>query len=155
ELLALFRKYSLLFLPPEELPKLRDKLSDGAIREQVADDRRILENPSATFLKEIVRVDPLGLRTLLWGHLLKGKGALKLNPVDGYYMSQDETALLVLIKPTHPAQDLGFTAALMAGLHKAEDDTQHEMSDGGGAASPPVTVEYAGSYVVALEDSNL
>jgi len=156
ELLALFRKYALLFLPPEELPRLREKLSDEAITKQVADNRRILENPSATFLKEVVRVDPLGLRSLLWGHLLKGKGALKLNPVDGYYMSQDETALLVLIKPDKPAQNLGFTARLIASLKRAEDDTRRELSaDGGTPGVELVTVDYAGSYVVALEDSNL
>lgn len=156
ELVALFRKYALLFLPPEDIPRLREKLSDAAIREQVADDRRILENPSATFLKDIVRVDPLGLRSLLWAHLLNGKGALKLNPVDGYYMSQDETALLVLIKPGRPAQDLGFTAKLIAALRRAEEETRHELSDGSGSPGiENVTLDYAGSYVVALEDSNL
>src|SRR6185436_13184026 len=67
ELLRMFEKYGLLFLPPEEIPNLKAKLSDDAIRAQVAEDRRILENPSATFLKDVVRVDPLGLRELLLG----------------------------------------------------------------------------------------
>jgi len=156
ELLSLFQKYALLFLPPEDIPKLREKLSDAAIRQQVADNRRILENPSATFLKEIVRVDPLGLRSLLFGHLLKGKGALKLNPVDGYYMSQDETALLILIKPAKPAQNLGFTQTLIAGLKQAEQETRRELTaDGGTPGLESVTLDYAGTYVVGLEDSNL
>ena len=106
ELLEMFQKYGLFFLPPEEIPKLKEKLSDEAIRAQVAENRRILEAPSSTFLKEVVRIDPLGLRSLLLGRLLKGKAALKMKPIDGYYMSQDETALLVIIKPARPAQDL-------------------------------------------------
>ncbi|HEY3176602.1 MAG TPA: MMPL family transporter [Candidatus Polarisedimenticolia bacterium] len=156
ELIALFQKYALLFLPPEELPRLKEKLTDAAIRRQVADNRRVLENPSATFLKEIVRMDPLGLRSLLWDHLLAAKGALKLKPVDGYYMSQDESALLVLIKPAHPAQDLGFTKRLMAGLRQAESETRQELSaEGGTPGAEQVTMDYAGSYVIALDDSEL
>jgi predicted RND superfamily exporter protein len=156
ELLALFRKYALVFLRPEDLPKLREKLSDDAIRAQVAENRRILENPSSTFLKEIVRIDPLGLRTLLWSHLLKGKGALKLNTSNGYYMAQDESALLVLLKPAKPSQDLGFTAALIAALKNAEAETRRELTaEGETHELERMTLDYAGSYVVALEDSNL
>ncbi len=156
EMMELFRKYALLFLPPEEIPKLREKLSDAAIREQVAADRRILENPSSTFLKDIVRNDPLGIGPLLWGHLLKGKGALRLNPADGYYMSMDESALLLLIKPARPAQDLGFTARLAAALKRAETEARAELAGEGGIPDlDKVAVDYAGSYIVALSDSNL
>jgi len=156
ELLALFRKYALVFLQPEDLPRLRDKLSDDAIRAQVEDNRRILESPSSTFLKEIVRIDPLGLRTLLWGHLLKGKGALKLNTSNGYYMAQDESALLVLLKPAKPSQDLGFTTTLIAALKNAEAETRSELAEEGETHElERLTLDYAGSYVVALEDSNL
>ncbi len=157
ELLALFRKYALLFLPPEDIPKLREKLSDKAIHEQVAENRRILENPSSTFMKDIVRNDPFGIGPLLWGRLLKGQGALRLNPRgDGYFMSQDDSTLLVLVKPDRPAQNLGFTAKLVAGLHQAEDETRRElMEEGGPAGVDKVTLDYAGSYIVALYDSNL
>jgi hypothetical protein len=156
ELIALFQKHALLFLPPAEIPRLKEKLTDAAIRAQVADNRRILENPSATFLKEVVRADPLGLRSLLWDHLFKGKGALRLKPVDGYYMSQDESALLVLIKPARSAQDLGFTARLLSGLRRAEDETRSELaSEGGTPGIEQVSVDYAGTYSVALDNSNL
>lgn len=155
-LLEMFQKYGLLFLPPEDIPKLKEKLSDEAIRAQVAENRRILENPSATFLKEVVRIDPLGLRSLLLGHLVKGKGALRMKPVDGYYMSQDETALLVIVKPAHPAQNLGFTAKLIAALNKAEAETRAELAEEGGTADiAHVKVDYAGTYVIALHDSEL
>ncbi|HET6373584.1 MAG TPA: MMPL family transporter, partial [Candidatus Polarisedimenticolia bacterium] len=118
--------------------------------------RRILESPSSAFLKDVVRNDPLGIGPLLWGHLLKGKGALRLNATGGYYMSQDETALLVLIKPERSAQDLGFTAALVAGLKRAEEETRLELTQEGGLPDlDKLTLEYAGSYIVALSDSNL
>ena len=156
ELLALFSRHALLYLPPDKIGDLAAKLTDEAIREQVATDRRILETPGAPFLKEVVRADPLGLSPLLWSHLLKGRGALRVNPVDGYYMSQDETALLVIIKPSQPSQNLGFTATLVAAIQKAEADARQELAGEGGLPGiEDLKVELGGSYILALEDSNL
>src|SRR5688572_13278380 len=61
ELLEVVRQFALLFLPPEEIPKLRERLSDAGIREQVRVDRRILESPSSAFTKDLVRNDPFGV----------------------------------------------------------------------------------------------
>jgi len=156
DLLALLSRHALMFLPPDRIDDLAAKLSDAAIREQVAANRRILETPGAPFLKEIVRADPLGLSPLLWSHLLKGRGALRVNPVDGYYMSQDETALLVIIKPSEPSQNLGFTARLVADIRQAEGSARQELAGEGGVPGvEQVQVDLAGSYILALEDSNL
>src|SRR5688572_6582460 len=80
ELLEVVRKFALMFLPPEEIEKLRQRLSDQGIREQVSADRRILESPSSAFTKDLVRNDPLGLAPLLIGHLVKGQAALNIRP---------------------------------------------------------------------------
>ncbi len=153
-LLTLFRKHALLFLSPGEIPTLRRRLSDEGIREAIAEDRRILESPSSSFLKELVRQDPLGVGRLLFGRLLMGKGALRLNPVDGYYMSEDGSAMLMLVKPVGPPQDLGFTADLLSRVRAAEAETRAE-SEADGQDVARLSVAYGGVYVVTLEDSNL
>ena len=157
ELLDLFRRYALLFLPPEEIPKLKQKLSRQAIRAQVAENRRILESPSSTFLKDIVRNDPMGVGSLVWGHVMKGQGALRFSPrSDGYFMSEDQTALLVLVKPGRPAQDLTFTALLAEALHGAAEEARAELGGPGGLPDVDrLSLDYAGSYIAALDDSNL
>lgn len=157
QLLALFRRYALLFLPPGEIRSLEAQLTDEAIRRQVAENRRILENPSSTFTKEIVRNDPFGIGPLLWNQFTRGQGALRFSPgADGYFISPDDSTLLVIIKPDRPAQDLGYTARLIGDLRGAEQATRLELAQGGG---PPgldeLKVDYAGSYVTALYDSNL
>ncbi|MGH9866565.1 MAG: efflux RND transporter permease subunit [Candidatus Polarisedimenticolia bacterium] len=158
ELLEVVHKFALMFLPPEEIESLRQRLSDQGIREQVSADRRILESPSSAFTKDLVRNDPFGLAPLLIGHLVKGQAALNIRPgADGYFLSEDDRALLVLIKPDRSSQDLGFTARLVGSLHAAEDEARRELAEDGGG--PPglseVTSEYAGSYIVALADSDL
>src|SRR5207249_9257062 len=84
----------------------------------------ILESPSSQFLKDLVRRDPLGVGRMLLGRLLMGKGALKLNPIDGYYMSEDGSSLLILVKPERPAQNLGYTASLVARIRAAEGEAR-------------------------------
>ncbi len=153
-LLDLFRRHALLFVPPEELPALETRLSDGGIREAVEEDRRILTSPSSAFLKGLVQGDPLGIGRFVLGRLLVGRQGLKLNAVDGYYMSADSSALLLLVKPTQPAQDLAFTATLMGQVRRAES-AAHEALEKDGVDTAGMTVSYGGSYVVALEDSEL
>ncbi len=156
-LLDLFRRHALLFVPPEELPALETRLSDQGIREAVEEDWRILTSPSSAFLKELVQGDPLGIGRFVLGRLLVGRQGLKLNPVDGYYMSADSSALLLLVKPTQPAQDLAFTATLMEQVRRAESEARETLEKDGrdGVATAGMTISYGGSYVVALEDSEL
>ncbi|MBI3450255.1 MAG: MMPL family transporter [Acidobacteria bacterium] len=153
-LLALFRKHALLFVPPAEIPALTKKLSERGIRDSLAEDLRILQSPSSQFLKELVKRDPLGLGRMVLGRLLAGRSVLKVSAVDGYYMSEDGQALLILVKPARPAQNLGYTAQLVAKIHQAEAEARaasakdEQNLDG-------LAVSYGGAYVATLEDSNL
>ncbi len=153
-LLDLFKRHALLFVPPEELPALQRRMSDEGIAEAVAENRRILTSPSSPFLKELVQGDPLGIARFVLGRLLVGRQGLKLNPVDGYYMSEDGTALLLLVKPARPAQDLAFTAALVDQVRRAESAAREALGEEG-ADLGGMSVSYGGSYVMALEDSEL
>lgn len=153
-LLQMFQKHALLFLSPDQIPDLRRRLSDEGIRAALDEDRKILESPSSAFLKDLVRRDPLGIGRLLFGRLLSGKGALKLNPVDGYYLSEDGASQLILVKPSSPAQDLGFTADLIARVKRTEAEARSRAEEEGIDPSG-LTVEYGGTYVITLVDSNL
>ncbi len=157
ELMALFRRYALLFLPPEDLPALERILSDEAIRAQVAADRRILESPSSTFTKDLVQNDPLGLGPLLWNNLVSGQAALRFNPEGGgYYLSADGSTLLVLVKPEHPAQNIAAARQLVAGLRGAGEEARAELAEDGSLPGvEDVTLDYAGTHIIALSESDL
>src|SRR5262249_55434478 len=98
--------------------------------------------------------DPLGIGRLLLGRLLAGKSAIKVSSVDGYYMSEDGTAILILVKPARPAQDLGFVSGLVARIRDAETQARAEIAKDGADLSS-LRVSYGGAYVATLEDSNL
>jgi len=153
-LLDLFRKYALLLLPPAELPDLERRLSHRGIRAAVADDMRILASPSGAVLKDLVRHDPLGIGRMIGSRLIGGSQGLRLNPIDGYYMSEDGSALLMLVKPKRPAQDLKFTADFVARVKQSEENARKEVAEDG-LDLGDLKVEYGGSYIITLVDSNL
>ena len=157
ELMTLFRRYALLFLPPSDLPALERILTDDAIRAQVAADRRILESPSSSFMKDLVQNDPLGLGPLLWNKLVSGQVALRFNPEGGgYYLSADGSMLLVLVKPEHPAQNIAAARQLVASIKGAGEAARAELAaDGSLPGVEDVTLDYAGIHIIALNESDL
>jgi predicted RND superfamily exporter protein len=153
-LLDLFRRYALLFVSPEQLPELKRRLSDEGIREAVAEDHRILMSPSSVFLKDLVRQDPLGIGRFVLARLLVGRQGLRLNPVDGYYMSADSSALLILVKPNQAAHDMAFTAELMGQVKAAEAGARREVGEDG-LEVEGLAVSYGGTYALGLESAVL
>jgi predicted RND superfamily exporter protein len=154
ELIELFQKHALLFLHPDELPTLERILSDDGIRSAIEQDRRILESPSSAFLKDLVRRDPLGIGRLVFARLLSGRQGLRLNAIDGYYMSEDGTSLLLLAKPVRPAQHIKFARELMDKVSLAEAEARRAEEEEGRDLSG-MAVRYGGTYVSTLEDSDL
>src|SRR5262245_14089246 len=87
--MELFTENALLFLPPAELPKIAEKLSDAAIERQIRENKSALASPTAALAEGLVLKDPLGLMPLFVDRLLSHKGALKVDLADGYYLSKD------------------------------------------------------------------
>ena len=161
---SFFRNNQILFLPPSKLPELAAKFSDSAIREQVRDNYRQLTGPSSFLVKQLLEQDPFQVSSLVFKEVLRSKGPLKVDLSSGYYLSKDGDALLIIAKPTRPAQDVAFDKALMETVHstvaaaseKFEADLKEQTGE---TAAPAVSrapeVSFGGGYVIALEDSNL
>ena len=118
EFLDLFYDNALLYLPPEKLSELEQKLSNEAILRQVEQNRLRLSSPTASFVQELMVNDPLELMPLLFrpaGSL----GHLKVDLTDGYYLSRDGRDLIMLVKPTGTWQDLASSTSIFAAMSLA------------------------------------
>jgi uncharacterized protein len=90
----------------------------------------------------------------------------------GYYLSQDGKALLLIAKPTRPAQEIDFTRKLIAQAGRAAreaaaefrkqertDGEENASADPAGTGNTPSAeapeVKFGGGYMIALEDSQL
>src|SRR5258708_3498980 len=131
ELLAAFFPKSVLFLDDAGRREVEARLSDDGIRRRVSELRRQLSTPQALSVKELAKLDPLGLSDLLLGHVASSRGTLQVDWASGYYLSRDHRLLLVLAEPRRPPQDIPFDERL---IHESEQSWP--ALSGAGAASP-------------------
>lgn len=149
-----FVENSLLYLDKTDLEKVLAKLSDEKIGEQIQTDKELLTSPIGSTLKKTIIQDPLLISEILKNYYerITGKseeafGAKK----EWYFLSEDEQALLVLIKPTKLAQDVEFSKVLMQKVYTATEKAFADF-DGGGAKET-LQIGFAGGYVSSLSNA--
>ncbi|HEX2251953.1 MAG TPA: efflux RND transporter permease subunit [Thermoanaerobaculia bacterium] len=163
ELLEELYPKAVLFLDAEGRQLLEAKLTDEAIRQRVAEMRRLVSTPQGTAAKRLLTLDPFGLADVFLGRLDASRGALDVDWASGYYVSRDHRLLLLLAKPVRPPQDVDFDQELVTAVEAAveeERDGWHDIlgfdsqaaATAEGFPAPPEVV-LGGSYLTALDDA--
>ena len=156
ELLASFFPRALLFLDEPARGALVERLSDQGIRRRVAEMRRLLATPQALVMRDLLRLDPLGLAEIFIGRIESSQGALAVDWSSGYYLSRDQRLLLLLAKPRRPPQDIGFGRGMLAKVDAAIAETGERWEQIAGPNPPPrPEVKVGGSHVAAVIDATL
>ena len=152
--MQLFSENALLFVPPEQLPQIAGKLKDEAIRRQIRENKVALSSPTASIAEGLLLRDPLGLMPLFVDRLLAHRGALKVDLSDGYYLAKDNRTLIMLVKPSHPSQDLAFSRKLLAAAREdAEGVRATLLADGAGGSG--TKLRFGGNPAALTEESGL
>jgi len=151
--------YTLLYLSPEELGDVAARFSDSEVRAQVAHNRHLLANPASLLTKQLIQYDPFGLIPVLKTHFAGKSRQLNVDISDGYYISKggpggEAPALLLIVRPTKPAQDITFGRDLMARVRGIEAGLRAEWAKEGEDLAP-LKVEYGGGYPIAQSDADL
>ena len=171
------RRNQMLFLPPSKLDAVAAKFSDAGIEQQTAENIRQLTGPASPLAKKILEADPLQISPLLFEAVLRNRGPIRFDLSAGYYSTKDGRALLVIVKPIKPNQDLAFSKALVAEVNEAIRGAREEFArdvlgveaPAAAAAAPAGAaqetnaaiasrlpeVNLGGGYIIALEDSGL
>lgn len=147
--------YTLLYLDPKDLGEVADRFTDAAIRAQVAFNRQMLGNPASLFTKQIVQYDPFGLLPIIKRHFTGQGRQLEVDLSDGYYISKDGSALIMVVRPSRPAQDIPFGKSLMAEVRRMESQVRQQWEKSEGDSASFLKVEYGGGYPIAQDDANL
>ncbi|HYM60482.1 MAG TPA: hypothetical protein VEZ11_06275, partial [Thermoanaerobaculia bacterium] len=146
---------ALLFLTPDELHDVAQKLSDAGIRESVARNRSLLQTPQAFALKQLVQYDPFNLAPIFLKKFQSAGGGFKIDTSSGYYLSADHTMQLILTKPKHPAQDVPFGQKLLAEGSIIEARALANFQKDAAPGTPLPTIAHTGGYEIAVGDANL
>ncbi|MEO8275277.1 MAG: MMPL family transporter [Thermoanaerobaculia bacterium] len=156
ELLREFLPKAVLFLDGSTRESLARRLTSTAIRERASELRRTLEIPQAVALKDLLKLDPLGISTIFLDRVGGQRGPLAVDWTSGRYLSRDHRLLLVLGKPTRNPQDIDFSRRLYESVQKtvqAANANWSELAEGSEAVAPEVF--YGGRYMIALDDTGL
>jgi predicted RND superfamily exporter protein len=156
ELLKTFFPKSVLFLDEAGRRDLAARLSDAGIRERVSELRRRLSTPQGMAVKELSRLDPLGLSEIFLGRVQSSRGTLKVDWTSGYYLSRDHQVLLILAEPDRPPQDLKYNERLGREAQAAVDASLARWEEIAGPEPPPAPeIGLGGPYMTALGDASL
>ena len=143
-----------LFLDLEELDEVLAELDDEGLKETAVRLRAQLMAPQSVVTKNLLRLDPFGLLPKILSKIRFGGVGVRVDPETGCLIDDGRRFLLMMAKPTGPAQDLKFDRRLKAGLAKRVEAAEEAWRAEGGGDVPPL-VEFTGGYVVALDDARL
>lgn len=148
--------HAVLFLDEEGLAKLAERLTPEGLAARAADIRATVESPLSFLGKEFLIRDPLGLLPLLLGRVSRTPVALKVDFSSGYYLAADHSMVLLLAKPTRPAQDIAFDTLLFADLEERIARARRHLSEELGVPLAEIPeVQLGGGHRIGLEDANL
>jgi predicted RND superfamily exporter protein len=156
DLLRSFFPKSVLFLDPQGRERLAERLSDEGIRQRVVELRRQLSTPQGIAVKELAKLDPLGVSEIFLDRLQGSRGALNVDWTSGYYISRDHRLLLLLAEPVRGPQDIPFDQRLAKKVEAAVAKTTARWGEIAGENPPPrPEVVLGGPYMTALDDSEM
>ena len=155
DFLELVLPKAMLFLTPAELNEVAAKLTDPAIRESVARNRSLLRTPQSMALKQLVQYDPFNLVPIFLRKFQSAGGGFNIDASSGYYLSADQSTLLILTKPKRPAQDVPFGKALKADGALIEAEALKEFQKSAQPGTPLPRIEHTGGYEIAVGDADL
>jgi predicted RND superfamily exporter protein len=149
-------QHAVLFLDQDGLAALQTRLTPTGLAARAADIRASLDTPQGIVAKEFAVRDPLGFLPLLLSRVSHTPAALKVDYSSGYYLSEDHSLVLILAKPTGPAQNIDFDQKLLKDLRTRIAKVRGEMAkeDEIPLAEVP-RVEIGGGHRIAFEDASL
>lgn len=150
-LYQIYLEYLPQLLKARDLNKLIQKLSDEGIHKQVLENKKILMTPFGILAKELVYVDPLGLRNFLESSLTVPTGQRTIRLHRGYYRIK-RGDYIIFMKPERPPQDVYFSKKLMAEVYSLEKVALSELTDKIVGFSNKIKISYTGGYPIAVDD---
>jgi len=143
-----------LFLGPDGVERLLERLGPAAVDGEARRLRAQVTTPQSAVLEELLRLDPVGLLPSVIRRLSLGSLGIRVDPATGCLLDPDRRYLLMLAKPTGPAQDLQFDRRLADEIDGAVEAAGADWAAAGFERAPP-PVEFTGGYIIALADSEL
>ncbi len=143
-----------LFLGPGKVRRLLGELNRDGLKRRADWLRAELTAPQGLVAQDVLKEDPLGMLQGVLERAHLGDLGARFDPATGYLIDPHKTCLLLLAKPTRPAQDVLFDRLLMRGLQHRVEEANRAWRKAGWQGDPP-RVRFTGGYVIAMDDAQL
>ncbi len=145
--------FGLLLIGDDEIPRVRELLTDEGIRRSVASVKTKIGGvlSGAGDMDEWISLDAIGLGTVFqralgrYGVDPSGSGAAAAG---AYLVDKDATMLLAVIQPDRPAQSIDFATSISAFIRAETAAVYDELVPP--AARSSIRVEFGGGYEAAV-----
>jgi predicted RND superfamily exporter protein len=128
-----------LFLAEEDVARYIKSFDAAAVDASLVRLQSSLAGQFGGAMTSLATSDPLFLRDLILPRLKSGSQALDLDPSSPYFISRDNTLLIIIAEPVKPVQDMVFARKLVAAINEARR----------GAA---ISITCAGAHISAVLD---
>jgi uncharacterized protein len=139
-----------LLLGAEATKQALGRLQGDRVLDQLAQARERLALSSPA-IKQLVQQDPFDFFGLLRGRLSAANAFVQIDPTQEGYVSKDGKARLVIASPTRPPYDTDFSRRVVQRLDRIAADVLAESAAHPDETDlPPLRIDYAGGYHIAL-----
>jgi predicted RND superfamily exporter protein len=142
QILTLYLSHPQLFLQGETIEEFKQQLSDEKIQSKVRQAKGLLTSTLASGWRGIIQTDPLAMRELLFKQL-QGKSPWAPSLAEGYLLSPDGKALLMVADPSFTSADIKSAQAL---VQKLEGIKQ---------SFPSVRISFVGPHTMTVGKSGV
>ena len=141
-------------MTPEALALLPERLTEAAVKQRVADNKKLLLSPLGLAAQSLVLTDPLGLGELLQNDRRLPSQSMIGNQASGFFRTQGG-ALLLFAEALQPPQDIPFSRRLMAEVLRIEAAARQYAAQAIDPDLAAVSIEHTGGYPIAVNDEAL
>lgn len=144
-----------LFLAPEDVAKYINRFNAANIDATLKRLQSSLAGQFAGSMSSLATADPLFLRDLILPRLKSGSQALDLDPDSPYFISRDNTLLIIIAEPVKPVQDMVFARKLVAAINESRRGSAISITCAGAHISAVLDEESMKSNVLISIGSSL
>ncbi len=141
--LSLLVQNPLHFLDYGDIEDFREKLSHNNIFNQVSKNRKTLLSQTSYGMRDIISVDPLEFRTIFEKKMQQQTQGFGFSSLSDYFLSSDNSSLLVIASPGAPAADMQFSRDLVNAVRQTADKY------------PRVTITVTGANAIAAANEQV
>lgn len=138
-------------LTKSDLDAALDRLSPDNLEYAMIRLVRRLQSMTTPEMNKELLEDPLDLGSLFLRRLIITRGPIPFQLRKGYFMSQDESILLMVLRPLEPASDLKFSTELMRFLDRVREALIYNNQD----FKEKIRVSYIGSHPETIANTRI